>query len=105
MHLPSSPPYQVPIDSLHIYSPTSVVDDLPHDTANVTVALGIVERAELGRGLVVLGVRNENATGLTLVPDNATHLCKAVSRGANERVRRRFPNEYIRAALRTLSCT
>ncbi len=37
------------------------MDNFFHNTANVAIALGIVERTELGRGLVVVGVRFELA--------------------------------------------
>jgi len=47
-----------------------VVDDLLHDTADVAMALGIVERAELRRGLPQAGVGSEHtAAALTLVAD------------------------------------
>ena len=49
---------------------TGVVDDLLHDAAEVTMALGVVESAELGRGLVEAGVgREDRATALSLVAD------------------------------------
>jgi hypothetical protein len=44
------------------------VDDLLHDTPDVAMALGIVEAAELGRGLPQAGVGSEDAAAtLTLV--------------------------------------
>lgn len=47
---------------------TGVVDDLLHNTTDVAVALGIVERSELSRGLVQPGVGGEDGTAaLTLV--------------------------------------
>lgn len=47
---------------------TGVVDDLLHNTTDVAVALGIVERSELRRGLVQPGVGGEDGTAaLTLV--------------------------------------
>lgn len=38
------------------YSPTSIVDDLFHNTPNVAIALSEVKGAELGRCLVVMCV-------------------------------------------------
>ena len=35
------------------------MDNFLHNTANVAIALGIVECTKLGRGLVVMGVRFE----------------------------------------------
>ena len=35
------------------------MDDLLYNTLDVSIAFGEVERAELGRGLVVVGVRFE----------------------------------------------
>lgn len=47
-----------------------VVDDLLHDTANVAMTLGEIERSELGGGLVQAGVGSEDtAATLTLVAD------------------------------------
>jgi hypothetical protein len=40
-------------------APASVVDDLLHDAADVTVALGKVEDAQARRLLVVVRVRRE----------------------------------------------
>lgn len=57
------------------YLPTSVVDDLLDDTSDVTVALGVVVNAELGGGLVVLGVSGEDTTALTLSSNDTTHCC------------------------------
>lgn len=37
-------------------APARIVDDLLHNTLNVTIALGEVESTELGRSLVVMGV-------------------------------------------------
>jgi hypothetical protein len=37
------------------------MDNFLHNTANVAIALGIVECTELGRGFVVVGVRIELA--------------------------------------------
>ena len=39
--------------------PASIVNDLLYNTLDVSIAFGEVERAELGRGLVVVGVRFE----------------------------------------------
>jgi len=39
--------------------PAGIVDDFFYDTPNVAIALCIVEWAELGRRLVVVGVRLE----------------------------------------------
>jgi hypothetical protein len=53
---------------------TSVVDDVADDTTEVSVALGIVEVAELGRGLVQARVGSEDgSTTLALVANNSTH--------------------------------
>jgi hypothetical protein len=53
---------------------TRVVDDVADDTAEVSVALGIVEVAELGRGLVQARVGSEDgSTTLALVANNSTH--------------------------------
>lgn len=41
------------------YSPTSVVNDLLYDALDIAIALREVEGAELGGGLVVVGVRFE----------------------------------------------
>ena len=41
------------------HAPASIVDDLLHDTLDVTIALSEVESTELGRRLVVVGVRLE----------------------------------------------
>lgn len=41
------------------YAPTSVVNDLLYDALDVAIALREVEGAELGGGLVVVGVRFE----------------------------------------------
>lgn len=47
-----------------------IVDDLLHNTTNVSMALGEVERAELGGSLPQAGVRREDAAAtLTLVTD------------------------------------
>jgi hypothetical protein len=53
----------------------SIVDDLLHNTPDVTVALREVERTELGRRLVVVGVRLEDGMRTPLCPDNPTHCC------------------------------
>lgn len=39
--------------------PAGIMDNFLHNTANVAIALGIVECTKLGRGLVVMGVRFE----------------------------------------------
>ena len=44
---------------VHVYAPASIVDDLLHNTLNVAVALCEVERTELRRRLVMVGVRLE----------------------------------------------
>ena len=44
---------------IHLHAPASIVDDLLHNTPDVTVALGEVEGTELSRRLVVVGVRLE----------------------------------------------
>jgi hypothetical protein len=61
-----------------------VVDDVLHDAANVSLALGIVEGAELGRGLVEAGVgREDGATALSLVADlEKRDLCQPVLRSS-----------------------
>lgn len=80
---------------------TRVVDDVLHDTADVAMAFGVIEVAELGRGLVQAGVgryfrilleisrdalkyrircistrrllTEDGATALSLVANNSTH--------------------------------
>lgn len=42
-----------------IYVPASVVNDLLHNPADVSITLGVVEGTELGRRLVVVSVRRE----------------------------------------------
>ena len=44
---------------IHANAPASIVDDLLHNTPNVAVTLREVEGTELGRRLVVVGVRLE----------------------------------------------
>lgn len=50
------------------YAPASVVNDLLHNTPDVAIAFREVEGAELGRRLVVVGMRlelsDENRVGL-----------------------------------------
>lgn len=47
-----------------------VVDDLLYDTTDVSMALGVIEGAELGRSLPQAGIRREDAAAtLTLVTD------------------------------------
>jgi len=54
---------------------TGVVDDLLYDATDVAMALGVVERAELGGGLPEAGVGSEDAAAtLTLVANDPTHL-------------------------------
>lgn len=48
------------------YSPSSIVDDLLHNAANVSIALSVVVVTEPGRRLVVVGVGLEDSTGLPL---------------------------------------
>mmetsp|Transcript_17284 Transcript_17284/g.53576 ORF Transcript_17284/g.53576 Transcript_17284/m.53576 type:complete len:224 (+) Transcript_17284:269-940(+) len=51
-----------------------VVDDVGHNTLDVAVALGVVERAQLGRALAVVRLGHEHGTrALTLRTDHATH--------------------------------
>ena len=52
---------------------TGVVDDVLHDTTNVTIALGKVEVTQTGGVLVVVGVRFEDGMGAPLCPNNPTH--------------------------------
>jgi hypothetical protein len=40
------------------------MDNLLHNTTNVAIAFGIVERTELGRGFVVVGVGFELVPGI-----------------------------------------
>lgn len=58
---------------LERYLPTSVVDDLLNNTADVTVALSVVVDTELGGSLVVLGVSGEDTTALSLSSNDPTH--------------------------------
>ncbi len=51
------------------------MDDLLDNTSDVTVALGVVVNAELGRSLVVLGVSGEDTTALSLSSNDPTHCC------------------------------
>lgn len=52
-----------------------VVDDLLHDTSDVSMSLGVVEGPELGGSLVQSGDRLEDGRRtLTLVPNNSSHL-------------------------------
>jgi len=54
---------------------TGVVDDLLHNTTDVSMSLRVIEAAELGRSLSETGVGSEDAAAtFTLVSDNATHL-------------------------------
>ena len=49
---------------------TGVVDDLLHDTTDISMALGVIEVSELGRVLPQASVGREDASGtLTLVTD------------------------------------
>lgn len=41
------------------HRPARIVDNLLHNTLDVSIAFSVVERAELGRGLVLVGVRFE----------------------------------------------
>ena len=50
------------------------MDNLLHQTTDVSVALGKVEWAKLGRRLVQARVGLENATALTLSTDNCVML-------------------------------
>ncbi|KAI8558355.1 hypothetical protein RHMOL_Rhmol04G0085200 [Rhododendron molle] len=55
-------------------SPARVVDDLGDDALEVAVALAVVEAAEPGRALAVMGVGLEYGSGsLALSSDYATH--------------------------------
>lgn len=57
-----------------------VMDDFFHDTANVAVAFCVVQRAELGRRLVVVSVCLEDGMRTPLCPNDPTHcLCSCVS--------------------------
>lgn len=58
------PPPTLPPPNL--YSPASVVDDLAHNTTDVTVLLGKVEVTETSGVLVVVGVGLEDTTRLPL---------------------------------------
>ena len=50
------------------------MDQLPDDTAHVTILLGVVDRAQLNSTLAVLGVRGEDRpTTLTLPTDDTTY--------------------------------
>jgi hypothetical protein len=83
---------------MHADAPASIVDDLLHNTPNITVTLREVEGTELRRRLVVVGVRlelevakqenrshtfqlNEQATydgmGAPLCPNYPTHRLSA----------------------------
>lgn len=54
---------------------TGVVDDLLHNTTDITMSLGEVERSELGGTVSEAGVGSENAAAtLSLVTNNPTHL-------------------------------
>jgi len=52
---------------------TGVVDDFLDDTANIAVALSIIERSQLGSTLTVSGVRLEDSSRLSLSTNDATH--------------------------------
>ena len=47
--------------------PAGIMDDFFHDTANVTIALGVIKWTELCRCLVVVGVRFELVTGVAMM--------------------------------------
>ncbi|QBM89397.1 hypothetical protein METSCH_D04680 [Metschnikowia aff. pulcherrima] len=53
---------------------TGIVDDLLHDTTDVTMTLGVVQGSQLGSALSQSGVSSENgASTLSLVTNNSTH--------------------------------
>jgi len=52
---------------------TRVVDHLAHNALDVSIALSVVERAELGGTLAVMLVRLEDGVRFTLRADNASH--------------------------------
>ncbi|KAH3670706.1 hypothetical protein OGAPHI_001221 [Ogataea philodendri] len=56
-------------------STTWVVQDLLHNTSDVSVLLGVVQGSQLGSTLSQSGVRSEDGAGtLSLVSDNSTHV-------------------------------
>ncbi len=67
----------VRVVELHLHNrgaTPGVVDQLPDDTAHVTILLGVVDRAQLNSTLAVLGVRGEDRpTTLTLPTDDTTY--------------------------------
>lgn len=58
------------------YSPSSIVDDLFYNTANVTISLCEIEVAQFSRSLVVMSVASENTTALSLRTNDTTHIEK-----------------------------
>lgn len=81
-------------------SPARVVDNLLDQATDVAVALGKVERTELGRRDTVVRVRAEDTAALTLVADDCQTKVRMSARRAAVQARRERREEQVQRSAR-----